>query len=514
MNIGDGLTLSAINYPKKAALVYEGRVTTYAEMNRRANRLANAVAGLGLTKGDKVAILLHNCPEYVEAVFGLAKLGVVVVPLNYRLAPPEVEHIVNNSESRLLITESCCLEQVLPVLPNLKRTSLSECILIGEGGPDSMRRYEALLAQAADEEPSVEVDEKDTLYIGYTSGTSGLARGAVFTHKTRVLRTLLYSITYGLRPDDVQLIVAPLYHAAPFSFALMAIYLGNTLVVMRDFDPVQVLSTAEHMRTTAAFFVPTMYHDFMSLSPAQRSLYDVSSFRVLVSGGAPLAPHLKSDIISYFRNAGLFEFYGGTETGMNTVLRPEDQLTRPDSVGQATFGTRIRLLDDHGQEVPVGEVGELFLKGPISFECYYRDPEATREVCRDGWLTIGDLARRDEDGYYYIVDRKRDMIVSGGANIYPAEIEKIMSAHPKIQDVAVIGVPDPRWGEAVKAVITLRPGAQATARELCDFCRGKLASYKIPSSVDFVKEIPRNPSGKILKKELRDRYWAERQKKV
>ncbi|MDP2726557.1 MAG: AMP-binding protein, partial [Dehalococcoidia bacterium] len=265
---------------------------------------------------------------------------------------------------------------------------------------------------------------------------------------------------------------------------------------------------------TSAFFVPTMYHDFLNLPPRERAGYDVSSLRVLVTGGAPLAPQLKSEIVSYFGNAGLFEFYGGTETGIVTTLRPEDQLTRPDSVGQAIFGTRIRLLDDHGQEVPLGEVGELYMKGPMTFDCYYKDPEATLEVRREGWLTIGDLARRDEEGYFYIVDRKRDMIISGGANIYPAEIEQVLCTHPKVQDVAVIGVPDARWGEAVKAVVMLKQDQKATEQEIREYCRGRLAAYKIPSSVDFVREVPRTPSGKILKRELREPYWTGQARKV
>ncbi len=514
MNIGEGLTLNAINYPNKTALVFEGRSVTYAEMNRRVNRLANAVTGMGVKKGDKVSILLHNRPEYMEAVFALAKLGVVVVPLNYRLAPPEVEYIVNNSDSQILITEPDCLGQVEPVMPNLERISPERCMLIGGSGPGGMHRYEDLLLRASDTEPQVEVEEADTFYIGYTSGTTGFPKGSVFSHKTRVMRTLLYSIIYGLRPDDIQLAVAPLYHAAPFAFALMELYIGGTLEVMRDFEPAEVLAAIERARATSAFFVPTMYHDMLDVAPSERSRHDVTSMKILVTGGAPLAPHLKGEIVSYFSNAGLFEFYGGTETGMVTIMRPEDQLVRPESVGQAIFGTRVRLLDDAGQDVPVDEVGELYMRGPIQFDCYYKEPEATEEVRRGGWLTIGDLARRDEEGYYYIVDRKRDMIVSGGANIYPAEIEKLLCAHPKVQDVAVIGVPDERWGESVKAIVVLREGQAATAEEFREYCRGQLASYKIPSSVDFIKEVPRTPSGKILKRELRDTYWAGREKKV
>ena len=514
MNIGEGLTLNAINYPNKTALVYEGRRATYSQMNRRTNRLANAVAGLGLGKGDKVAVLLHNCPEYMEAIFALAKAGVVIVPLNYRLAPPEVEYIVNNSESRLLITERECLAQVEPILPRLERIGPGQCIIIGGDVPSGMLSYEDALARASDAEPQVEVDEKDTFYIGYTSGTTGFPKGSVFSHKTRVMRTLLYTIIYGLRPDDVQLAVGPLYHAAPFAFALMELYIGGTLEIMRDFEPAQVLAAVARSRATSAFFVPTMYHDILDLPAGERARHDISSVRVLVTGGAPLAPQKKAEIVSFFQNAGLFEFYGGTETGMVTIMRPHDQLARPESVGQAIFGTRVRLLDETGRDVPVGELGELYMKGPITFDCYYGDPEATREVLRDGWLTIGDVARRDEEGYYYIVDRKRDLIVSGGANIYPAEVEKALGAHPKVQDVAVIGVPDERWGESVKAVIVLRAGQEATPEEFRAYCREQMASYKIPSSVDFVKEVPRTPSGKILKRELREAYWAGRDRKV
>ncbi len=514
MNIGDGLTLNAINHPHKTALAYQGRSITYGDLNRRANRLANAVAAMGLGKGDTVAILLYNCPEYMEAIFGLAKAGIVVVPLNYRLAPPEAEYILNNSDARLLITEPDCLGQVTPILPNLDGVDASRCVLVGEERPRGMLGYEEVLARASDAEPQIDVEETDHFYIGYTSGTTGFPKGAVFTHKTRVMRSLLYAIIYGVGPNNVQLTVAPLYHAAPFAFAILELYTGGTLAIMRDYDPLQVLAGLETVRATSAFFVPTMYHDYLNLSPTERARYDVSTLRTLITGGAPLAPQLKAGILAYFQNAGLFEFYGGTETGMVTILRPEDQLSRPDSVGQAIFGTRIRLLDERGLEVPLGDVGELYMQGPITFECYHKDPAATQEVRRAGWLTIGDLARRDEEGYYYIVDRKRDMIISGGANIYPAEIEKVLCTHPKIQDVAVFGVPDERWGEAVRAVVVLKEGQEATVEDLQQYCRGQLASYKIPSSVDFVKDVPRTPSGKILKQELRASYWAGRERKV
>jgi fatty-acyl-CoA synthase/long-chain acyl-CoA synthetase len=514
MNIGEGLTLNAVNHPRKTALIYQGRRKTYAEMNQAANRLANAVWGMGLRKGDKAALLLYNCPEYMEAIFGLAKIGVVLVPINYRLAAPEIEYIINNSDSRLLITEAACLGQVLPILPRLEQVRPDRCILLGEGESAGMARWGEVLARSSDREPEVEVEETDTFYIGYTSGTTGFPKGAVFSHKSRVMRTLLYSIIYGIPEEDVQLVVAPIYHAAPFAFALMEIYRGGTLVIQRDFDPAAVLHTIQEERVSSAFFVPTMYHEMVNLPPAEAARYDLSSLRILITGGAPLSARAKEQILAFFTSAGLFEFYGGTETGMVTILQPKDQLSRPKSVGQPIFGTRIRLLDEQGQEVPLGEVGELYMKGPTTFDCYYKDPQATAEVLREGWLTIGDMARRDEDGYYYIVDRKRDMIVSGGANIYPAEVEKVLSAHPKVRDVAVLGVPDEKWGEAVKAVVVLREGQKATAEELQEYCRGELASYKIPSSVDFVAELPRTPSGKVLKRQLRDAYWEGRERKV
>ncbi|HKZ50504.1 MAG TPA: AMP-binding protein, partial [Dehalococcoidia bacterium] len=253
MNIGDGLTLNATNHPKKTAVVYQGRRMSYGELNRRANQFANAVAAMGLGKGDKVAILLYNCPEYLEVIFGLAKLGIVVVPLNFRLAPPELEYNLNNSDSRLLITEAECLGQLLPILPNLERIRRGQCILVGGPGPQGMPGYEDVLSRASDAEPQVEVEETDIFYIGYTSGTTGYPKGAVFTHKSRVMRTLLYAIIYGLRPDDIQLVVAPIYHAAPFAFSIMELYAGGTLAIMRDYDPGQVLATLEAERATSAF---------------------------------------------------------------------------------------------------------------------------------------------------------------------------------------------------------------------------------------------------------------------
>lgn len=514
MNLGEGLQLNAIKHPRKTAIVYGGERISYAQLNHRANRLANGVMGLGLEKGDKAAIYLHNCREYMEAIFGLAKLGVVLVPLNPRLAKAEVEYIVNQSNTKLFITDAEGLEMVEALLPDLNHTSTPRWLMVGRKAPPGTIPWEGLLTTGSEGEPAISVGETDWCYIGYTSGTTGFPKGALFTHRCRILRTIIYALEHGLGEEDTALTVAPIHHAAPFAFSIIPLYLGGTLVILRDFDPLMVLKTIQEERITSIFMVPTMYHMMLGLSPPERAEWDTSSLRVLVSGGAPLSLQDREGIIEGFPSAGLYEFYGGTETGMITLLKPRDQLRKGKSVGQPMLGTSVRLLDDQGRDVPVGEVGELNMQGPFMFDGYYQMPEATQEVLRNGWLTLGDLAQCDEEGYYYIVDRKRDMIISGGANIYPAEVERVLSTHSKVEEVAVIGVPDEKWGESVKAMVVLRKGQRAVAEELIQFCRGLLADYKIPRSVDFLAALPRTPSGKVLKRQMRDAFWEGRGAKV
>jgi acyl-CoA synthetase (AMP-forming)/AMP-acid ligase II len=314
-------------------------------------------------------------------------------------------------------------------------------------------------------------------------------------------------LAFELAESDVHLLAGPYYHSAPSAFASLHAILGSTIVIQPKYDPVEALELIDCHKVTTTFMAPTLLQRLVDVPAEVFSRYDVSSLRSIILGGAPCPYVLKVRAIERF-GEHIWEFYGATETAFVTILRPEDQLRKPGSCGKAGPGQEIRLLDAAGNEVPDGTPGEMWSRYSSLAE-YYNKPEATARSMRDGFFSVGDIAYRDEEGYYYICDRKIDMIISGGANIYPAEIEAVLAAHPSVADVAVIGVPDSLWGESVKAVIELRPGAGATADELIAFCGERLADYKKPRSVDFIAELPRNPAGKQLKMQIREPYWTD-----
>lgn len=510
LTVGESLLNSVEKYPEKAAIVFEGRVLTYRELNKRVNRLSNGLLSLGLGKGDKVAILLGNCPEILEIMLAVGKIGITAVPVNFRFVGREIEYIINQSDSTMLIIGSEYLPNIKDVRQNFSR--VKHYLAVGQGA-EGMHNYEEFLGKYIDREPNVEVLETDPWYIGYTSGTTGFPKGAVISHRARVLGALYLIIEFGLRDDDVQLMVMPLFHSNGLLFSLAGFILGNTIQLVRHFNPEEVLRTIEQGKTSYASMVPTMYNMLLTLPDHVRQSYDVSSMRVLISSSSPLLTKTKEEIISFFRGAMLNEFYGSTEAGIVTNLKPRDQMRKIRCVGPAMFGVKVKLLDKNGQEVPPGEVGELFSFGQ-NFDGYYKMPEATKASFRGDWFSAGDMARMDEEGYFYIVDRKNDMIISGGENIYPVEIEEVLSQHPVVLESAVIGVPDEKWGESVKALIILKPGMQASEEEIIEFCRNRLAGYKRPKSVEFVSSFPKNPTGKILKRIIRNQYWEGQEAKI
>jgi len=340
----------------------------------------------------------------------------------------------------------------------------------------------------------------------YTSGTTGHPKGAYRPDGVSLEAIVQVIQIFGIRPDDVHLMAGPGYHSAVLAFNGLTVVCGGTIVIMPSFDPEQALALIDRHRVTTTFMAPTLLHRIMDLTDDVRAGYDASSVRGLFLGGAPCPFSLKERATAYFGET-LYEFYGATETGFNLVLRPEDQLRKPGSAGKALLGDQILLLDDAGNPVPGGEPGELWVRNSW-LAGYYNKPEATAKSMRDGFFSVGDVAYCDDEGYYYICDRKIDMIISGGVNIYPAEIEACLHGHPAVRDVAVIGVPDDQWGETVKAVVALQPGATPGDQELIDWCRGRLADYKRPRSVDFVDDLPRDQAGKLLKRQIRERYWA------
>ena len=498
------LDVHAAVRPNKVALICGERSLTYAEYNAQARRAANALSRLGVKANDHVAVMAHNCIELLEITAGLSKLTALPVLLNYRLREHEIAYILNDSEANVAIAGPELVEVVEKARTEVKGNVVY--IAIGTARPPvGWLRYEDLLAGASEDVPLGASGLGSSM--SYTSGTTGKPKGAYRTRRLQVEEIIPTIQAFELVESDVHLLAGPYYHSAPSAFANLHGLLGSTIVVEPKYDPIEALELIDRHKMTTTFMAPTLLQRLVEVPEDVFSRYDVSSLHSIILGGAPCPYVLKVRAIKRF-GEHIWEFYGATETAFVTILRPEDQLRKPGSCGKAGPGQEIRLLDAEGHEVPDGIPGEMWSRYSWLAE-YYHKPEATARSMREGFFSVGDIAYRDEEGYYYICDRKIDMIISGGVNIYPAEIEAVLASHPAVADVAVIGVPDSLWGESVKAVVELRPGATATADELIDFCGERLADYKKPHSVDFVAELPRNPAGKLLKMQIREPYWRD-----
>ena len=517
--VGEMIKVHAMHYPGKEAIADKFKRYNFKEWDERSSRLANALTDMGVGHGDRFAILAHNSVEWMAIYAAAAKGGQVTVPLMFRLAPPEIEYIVNHSDCKAFLVAQEFVEVIDPMRDKLSIHPDNYIYMGGEKAPDGYIHYEDLMENAVPTWPDVVVDGADVWNIMYTSGTTGKAKGVVRTHESNIAEYILNDINMGVRPGDKVMLVMPMCHINSIFYSFSYTYVGASCFVynMVSFDPEDLLRTIDREKITFTSLVPTHYIMMLALPDAVKSKYDVSSVRQLLISSAPARKDTKLKIMEYFKNAELWEAYGATEQGLMTLLRPEDQMKKLGSIGKEIFGTdRIRILDENRREVPDGEVGEIFARTPIVFKEYWKDPERTREVFEGEWSTAGDMGRRDEDGYYYLVDRKANMIITGGENVYPSEVENILGPHPAVKDVAVIGVPDKKWGEAVKAVVILNDAyapSKDLAGELIQSCRGKIAGYKLPKSVDFVEEeqMPRTGTGKILHRVLRERYgrWSD-----
>jgi acyl-CoA synthetase (AMP-forming)/AMP-acid ligase II len=505
LTIADGVRAAAGRSPGKVALQEGERTLTYAELVARINRVGNGVrGGLGLAEGGHAAILSPNCLEFVEVVLGLASADVPPAMVNPRATAAEVELICDDAQARVLF--------VHPSLEELARScrleTVRELIVLGEP-------YERWLATASAAPLELPLEEWDVFSIPYTAGTTGRPKGVLLSHRSRVLTFFAMGIEYGCySPDDRALAIAPLFHGAGLAFALAPIFFGGYCAILPRFDAEQVLAKLADLRITNAFMVPAHFHALFELGDDRLRRFDTSALRALISNAAPLAQVMKERIVGHFGDGLLFECYGSTEGGIVSNLRPPDQLRKVQSVGLPFACTEVRLLDDSGADVAPGEVGELFGRSPYLFNGYWQRPEETAAALRDGWFSPGDLARRDDDGYLYLVDRKDDRIVTGGVNVYPREVEEALLRHPAVAEAAVFGIPDERWGEAVRAAVALRPRATASDAELVEFCAARIARYKLPKSIEFLPRIPRNASGKTLRRELREPYWQGRERRI
>lgn len=501
---------SAQKFAKRLALVDGDLRLTYEALNDRVNRLANGLLEMGLKKGDRVGVLFRNCHEALESTLALNKAGFVYVPLNARYAGQEHEYMLNNSEANTVIYSkefSDTIDQIRGQVPGVKN-------YICAGETEGSISYEDLLSRSSGKEPDIPIFPEDLIYIRYTSGTTGKPKGVMLSHRSGVasiVNSMLDNV--DIKSDDVMVHVGPITHASG-ALILPHFIVGAANVLLKEFDPELFLQTIERERASTIFVVPTML--IFLLQHPSLAKYNLSSLKTIKYGAAPMPLEPLREALKVFGPI-LTQGYGLTEAPLqDTGLRKEDHVVdgpsevtaRLASAGRELQLIQVRIVDDQGNELKPGEIGEIAIKGDNVMLGYWKNPEATADKLRNGWLHTGDMAYKDEAGYVFIVDRKHDMIISGGFNIYPKEVEDAIYCHPAVSQCAVIGVPDDQWGESVKAVVVLREGHEATEQDIIEHCRKNIASYKKPKSVEFVDSIPVNPNGKVMRRELREKYWV------
>jgi acyl-CoA synthetase (AMP-forming)/AMP-acid ligase II len=508
----DVLAAHAARHPDKPALIEGERVWSWAEFIGRRNRLGQGLLALGLPPGGHVIVYAENSLEHYLAGSAARAAGLIPAPMNHHLVAEEVAYILDHSDAVAVLVS----DRFLPIIEAVRAEipKVRHVILLGEERrPWAVHLHDLLAGRRTDPvEPPGGAGFGASII--YTGGTTGRPKGALRRGMNpQDLMDTLRAMDL-LDPAHVHLVAGPMYHSAPGGLALYAHLVGATVVIMPRFDPEQALAQIARHRCSSTFMAPTLLKRIVDLPAAVRARYDVSSMRTIIMAAAPCPMSVKEAVVAYFGPA-LYEFYGSSELGVNTILRPEDVLRKPGSCGQAAPGKEIALLDDDGRPVPVGAPGELYVRRcPGLLDEYYRDPEATTRMQRGEWYTVGDVAYVDADGFYYICDRKRDMIISAGVNIYPAEIEDVLHRHPKVLDAAVFGVPDDEWGERVHAALHVRPGETLSPEEITAFCREHMAGYKVPREISFHDVFPRDAAGKLLKRRLREPYWAGRAARV
>jgi len=500
-SMADMLARGAAEDPAAAALVGGDGTVTYRELLDRVSRASGALADLGVSRGDRVALLLGTTPQFVEALLGAWRLGAVVSPLNVMLTPDEVGYVLADAQANVVVTDRSFLPAVLAVRDRL--AELAHVVVVRGRSPRRTESYEKLLARASTP-PTKPVEASDLALLAYTAGTTANPKGAMLTHGNLMANLDQMSKVPALHEaeDDVVLLALPLFHIYALNVVLGTILReAATAVLVERFEPVATLELVERHRVTILFGAPPMFAAW--LRAAEERSFDLSSVRLAVSGAAALP----GGVLRAFRDrfgVPIWEGYGLTETGpaLTTTALGED--ARPDSIGLALPGVDLRLVDEHGEDVEDGDPGEIVVRGPNVFAGYWRKPEETKAAFRDGWFRTGDVAYRDEDGYLHIVDRTKDLVIVSGFNVFPKEVEDVIVAHPNVVECTVIGVPDERSGEAVKALVVPATGATLTSAEVLEHCRRRLARFKWPKEVDIVTELPRHVTGKVLRRRLRE----------
>ncbi|HSO62810.1 MAG TPA: AMP-binding protein [Desulfobacterales bacterium] len=512
LNLGQILKVNAKKFPRTVALKDHARGLTYPELNRRVNKLAHSLLALGLKKGDKVAVLLENSIEIIEAYLATAKTGIIIVPINFRLISPDVEYIADNADAKAFIVHDEFASTVDPIRPQLTKIPPANYIVVGRPTP-GYRAYEDFIASAPESEPEGEVLPEDTWILIYTSGTTGKPKGVVRSHESHIAFYLINAIDFGFNEHDVCLNVMPLCHINSTFFTFTFTYIGGSVVIhpARSFRAEEIMEIVAREKITFISLIPTHYNLILSAA-AEARRHDRSSVRKLLCSSAPVRKSMKLAIMEFFPGVQLYEAYGSTEAGIVTVLKPEYQMKKLGSIGFESLGTEfVKILDAERNDVPAGQVGELYSRGPMLFKEYYKLPEKTAAAFHNGWFSAGDMAKQDEDGFFNIIDRKDNMIITGGEHVYPSEVEEAVGSHECVFDCAVIGLPDDKWGEKVAVVVIPKPGTDRstiTDKDIMECCREKLAGYKRPKEVIFISqdEMPRTPTGKILHRKLREKY--------
>jgi len=502
LNQGAFLAKRADLNPNRVGLVFEDTQLTFKQMNERACRTSHAFTKLGVEEGDRVAILAQNGIEYYDTWFGAAKIGAVVVPINWRLAPPEIQFILENSGAKVLVFSPEYTELVAGLRGHV---AVENYIYAGPGdAPEFALSMSDIQEKAESWEPIWSGEGDDTLIIMYTSGTTGRPKGTMLTHANFFWASITFrTVIQQAREEERTLVVLPQFHIAGMFPMPTFVHWGQPVYLMRGFDPKVIFETVEREKITGFGAVPAIL-SFMRLVPDWQK-YDFSSVHTILVFAAPVPVPL----IKEYAEAGVVvqQMYGLTEsTGPGTVIGPDDAISRAGSCGKAYFHTDVRVVDEERNDTKPGDIGEVIMRGGHVMKAYWQNEEATAETIKDGWLHTGDLAYRDDDGFIYIADRKKDMIISGGENVYPAEVESVIFGHPKVADVGVIGMPHEKWGESVRAIVVPKEGEELTDEEIIEYCKGRIAKFKMPKSVIFTDNLPRNPSGKILKRVLREEF--------
>ena len=499
--------VNARNTPSKPALIWRGRTTSWAELDERIDRLAAGLTRRGIGRKKSIILMMRNRQEFVELGAAAARAGAAAVSISWRSTPKELVYLATHSGARGIAIEADLLPTLEQVKDELPPHFLENVLVVGGSGSESRGlRTTALDTLLEDRAPKGGIDssnDEDAAVVIYTSGTTGKPKGAVRKFPKDTMQAAFRFLNETpMRVDDVHLVACPLYHSTAFGFMSFSAILGQTVVLMDEFKPEPFLELVQRHAVTTTAVVPTMLHRVLSLPPETRNKYDARSLRAVFSGGAPLPAPLATEFMDAYGDV-LFNFYGATETGLVTLAKPADLRAAPGTIGKALPGNEILLLGEDRREVKPGEVGELYVKNKMLVAGYHNDEAATEQSMIDGFFSVGDLARRDASGHFFIEGRKRDMVISGGVNVYPAEVEGVLEQHPDVAEVAVIGVPDNEWGERVRAFVVKKSGSNLDEGMLKTFARERLAGPKVPRDYVFMEHLPRNPTGKVLKRDLR-----------